>query len=72
MPETYSLLSQSEASPYSFLSDPRPVQSADQLVWKPRPFQNANLYVTVSGGSRSLKTKTASTLTPKWNFESKL
>ncbi|KAJ7821934.1 hypothetical protein B0H14DRAFT_3732834 [Mycena olivaceomarginata] len=55
MPETYSLL----------------IQSADQLVWKPRPFQNANLYVTVSGGSRGLKTKTASTLTPKWSFESK-
>ncbi|KAJ7839025.1 hypothetical protein B0H14DRAFT_2588208 [Mycena olivaceomarginata] len=55
MPETYSLL----------------IQSADQLVWKPRPFQNVNLYVTVSGGSRGLRTETASTLTPKWSFESK-
>ncbi|KAJ7841096.1 hypothetical protein B0H14DRAFT_3694974 [Mycena olivaceomarginata] len=71
MPETYSLLSQFEASPYSFLSDLRPVQSADQLIWKPKPFQNANLYVTVSGGFPGLKTKTVSTLTPKWTFESK-
>ncbi|KAJ7802347.1 hypothetical protein B0H13DRAFT_1931915, partial [Mycena leptocephala] len=71
MPETYSLLSQSEASPYSFLSDPRPVQSADQLAWKPKQFQKANLYVTVTGGSRGLKTETASTLPPQWSFESK-
>ncbi|KAJ7789441.1 hypothetical protein B0H13DRAFT_1936434, partial [Mycena leptocephala] len=55
MPETYSLL----------------IQSADQLFWKPTPFQKANLYVTVTGGSRGLKTETASTSTPQWSFESK-
>ncbi|KAJ7197981.1 hypothetical protein GGX14DRAFT_573822 [Mycena pura] len=53
MPETYSLL----------------IQGADQLLWKPRPFQNANLYVMVTGGSRGLKTEPASTLTPQWNFD---
>ncbi|KAJ6536179.1 hypothetical protein B0H19DRAFT_1382912 [Mycena capillaripes] len=56
MPETYSLL----------------IQSAEQLVWKPWPFRNTNLYVTVTGGSRGLKTETASTLTPQWSFESKV
>ncbi|KAJ7204176.1 WD40 repeat-like protein [Mycena pura] len=55
MPETYSLL----------------IHSADQLLWKPRPCQNADLYVTVTGGSRGLKTEPASTLPPQWNFESK-
>ncbi|KAJ7301323.1 hypothetical protein DFH08DRAFT_993900 [Mycena albidolilacea] len=37
-----------------------------------QPVSKCHLYVTVSGGSRGLKTKTASTLTPKWSFESKL